>query len=73
MAEFENVVRLSFSLRRKTLRNALASRWGREESTRLLSDLGWEGEKRAEELDLESFLDLFRAAVSRGLSARGGW
>lgn len=59
MPGFVSLVRLSFSLRRKTLRNALASRWGRERAAAAVAALGMGDLVRAEEMDLEAFLRLY--------------
>ena len=61
MPAFEAVVRLAFSQRRKTLRNALASGWGRGAAEAAMEEAGLDPSRRAEELDLEAFLDLHRA------------
>jgi 16S rRNA (adenine1518-N6/adenine1519-N6)-dimethyltransferase len=53
-------VRLAFGLRRKTLRNALAVSWGREEAEQTVLALGRGLRIRAEELPLESFVELHR-------------
>ena len=64
MPEFVNTVRAAFALRRKTLRNALAARWGRDRAASWVSDLGCGDRIRAEELDLDGFLTLHRLRVA---------
>ncbi len=59
MPVFVRLVRLAFALRRKTLRNSLASGMGRELSGQLLDALGWDARCRAESLDLSAFVALF--------------
>ncbi len=61
MPGFERLVRLAFALRRKTLRNSLASGLGRERAAALLDAAGLDGRCRAQELDLATFVELFRA------------
>jgi 16S rRNA (adenine1518-N6/adenine1519-N6)-dimethyltransferase len=66
MAGFNSTVRLSFSQRRKQLRNSLASGWGRPVAMQALSDAGIDPRSRAEELSLEEFVELhtaYRAVV----------
>lgn len=63
---FARVVRLAFSQRRKTLRNALASGWGRDAAAAALAALGLTPTARAESLDLEDFLALHAHAVAAG-------
>lgn len=63
------LARLAFSQRRKTLRNALASAWGRSGAEAALSELGWGPRTRAEELDLRAFLKLLEAADRLALPA----
>lgn len=60
MPELVAFVRLAFAQRRKTLRNALAPRWGREDAAAALAELGLPETVRAEELDLQGFLALYR-------------
>jgi len=62
MAAFVAFVRLAFAQRRKTLRNALAARWGRERTEAVLAAAGIPGRARAEELGLREFLEIFEAA-----------
>lgn len=58
MTAFIATVRLAFGQRRKTLRNALAAEWGREEAERALAAAGLTPGARAEELGLANFLAL---------------
>jgi 16S rRNA (adenine1518-N6/adenine1519-N6)-dimethyltransferase len=58
MPAFLATVRLAFGQRRKTLRNALAAGWGREEAERALAAAGLPSGARAEELGLAEFLAL---------------
>lgn len=60
MPDFIAFVRLAFSQRRKTLRNALSSRWGRERAEAVLAAAGVAEKVRAEELGLEAFLEIWR-------------
>lgn len=69
-AAFARVVRLAFAQRRKTLRNALASGWGRESAGRVLDALGLPEGTRAERLDLGAFLDLAAAAEAAAAEPR---
>lgn len=62
MPAFIAFVRLAFGQRRKTLRNALASGWGREKAAAVLAAAGVGEKVRAEELGLEEFLGIWRAA-----------
>jgi 16S rRNA (adenine1518-N6/adenine1519-N6)-dimethyltransferase len=63
---FIRTVRLAFSQRRKTLRNALASGWGRERAEAVLAAAGLleKGREkvRAEELGMEEFLRIWQWA-----------
>jgi 16S rRNA (adenine1518-N6/adenine1519-N6)-dimethyltransferase len=61
MADFTATVRLCFALRRKTLRNSLASGWGRPLAGRVLETLGYGPTARAEALAPEAFLEIHRA------------
>ncbi len=63
MAGFERVVRAAFAQRRKTLRNSLASVFGRERAERAFAVTGLDGGRRAEQLDLDAFV-----ALSLGLA-----
>jgi 16S rRNA (adenine1518-N6/adenine1519-N6)-dimethyltransferase len=60
------MIRLAFGQRRKTLRNALSAGWGREKAEAVLAAVGLPGKVRAEELGLEEFLAIWRAANLRG-------
>lgn len=60
MADFVAMVRLAFAQRRKTLRNSLASGWGREEAERVLAAAGIPERARAEELGLGEFVGIYR-------------
>jgi 16S rRNA (adenine1518-N6/adenine1519-N6)-dimethyltransferase len=60
MPTFTAFVRLAFSQRRKTLRNALASGWGRERAEVVLAAAGVGEKVRAEELGLGEFLEIWR-------------
>ena len=62
MAAFVAFVRLAFSQRRKTLRNALAARWGRERAEAVLAAARIPERTRAEELGLGELLEIFRHA-----------
>lgn len=68
MPAFTRLVRLAFAMRRKTLRNSLASGLGRERSDEILRGAGMEDRCRAESLDVASFVKLFEA--SKGLFLR---
>ncbi len=61
MGELTRLVRLAFALRRKTLRNSLASGLGRERAAELLDAAGLDWRRRAQELDLAAFVRLFEA------------
>lgn len=63
MPDFIAFVRLAFAQRRKTLRNALAAGWGRERAEAVLSAAGIPERARAEELGLESFLQMYAGAM----------
>jgi len=58
---FERVVRAAFQARRKTLRKALAQQLGSEESTRILTQAGIDGQRRGETLSIEEFALLAEA------------
>jgi len=62
MPGFMDLVHLAFNQRRKTLRNALAARWGREKAEEVLRRAGVEGGRRAEELGLGEWVGLFSAS-----------
>lgn len=68
MAAFLRVVSAAFALRRKTLRNSLASALGKEVASRVVDRLrdeeGWDPRVRAESLGLEELLRLYRAVPS---------
>jgi len=61
------MVRLAFAQRRKTLRNSLASGWGRERAEEALAAAGIPERARAEELGLGEFLGIYEA--DRGSSS----
>ncbi|HEX7180878.1 MAG TPA: 16S rRNA (adenine(1518)-N(6)/adenine(1519)-N(6))-dimethyltransferase RsmA [Thermoanaerobaculia bacterium] len=61
MPGFVRMVRLAFGQRRKTLRNALAAGWGREKAEAALAAVRLPEKVRAEELELEEFLGIWRA------------
>ena len=69
---FARVVRLAFSRRRKTLRNALASGWGRDAAAAALAALRLAPTARAESLDLEVFLALLDYAIAAGHEPAAG-
>lgn len=64
MPAFVALVHLAFNQRRKTLRNALAARWGRERAEEVLQRAGVDGGRRAEELGLGEWVDLVSASFS---------
>jgi 16S rRNA (adenine1518-N6/adenine1519-N6)-dimethyltransferase len=64
MGAFLATVRLAFAQRRKTLRNSLASGWGKEKTVEVLRTAGIEEKTRAEELGLPELLQIHRAARS---------
>lgn len=64
MAAFVETVELAFSQRRKTLRNALASKWGRERAEAVLDAASVDKNTRAEEIGLEMFLRIESARLS---------
>ena len=61
MRGFTATVRQAFAQRRKQLRNALASGWGREVAAAVLAAAGIDPRVRAEELSLEEFLEMHEA------------
>lgn len=61
MPAFARLVRGAFARRRKTLRNSLASQWGRELSEEVLRAVGLERSCRAEALELGTFVEIYRA------------
>jgi 16S rRNA (adenine1518-N6/adenine1519-N6)-dimethyltransferase len=56
--ELSRLVRTAFRSRRKTLRNSLASSWGREEAASILDAAGIDPRRRPESLAPEEFLIL---------------
>lgn len=66
MPAFISFVRQAFSQRRKTLRNSLSSRWGRERTETVLATAGIPERARAEELGLREFLEIYRRAEEEG-------
>ncbi len=58
----EQVVRAAFNQRRKTLRNALAARFGQEVTDRMLTEAGIAPQTRAENVPPEGFVALAEAA-----------
>jgi 16S rRNA (adenine1518-N6/adenine1519-N6)-dimethyltransferase len=67
MADFIALIRLAFAQRRKTLRNSLASGWGRERAEAVLAAAGIPERARAEELGLGEFLGIYGRASFQGL------
>lgn len=65
MPAFTAFVRLAFAKRRKTLRNSLASGWGKEKAEAVLAAAGVKEKVRAEELGLEEMLGVWRALPPR--------
>lgn len=61
MTRLTETVHAAFATRRKTLRNALAARWGRARAEQALAAARVTAGRRAEELGLEDFLALTRA------------
>jgi 16S rRNA (adenine1518-N6/adenine1519-N6)-dimethyltransferase len=61
MPGFVALVRQAFAKRRKTLRNSLGAGWGRERAEAVLAAVGLPEKARAEELGLETFLEIDRA------------
>jgi 16S rRNA (adenine1518-N6/adenine1519-N6)-dimethyltransferase len=59
MTRFIAMVRLAFAKRRKTLRNSLASGWGKEKTEAVLAAAGVPEKARAEELELGEFLGIY--------------
>lgn len=62
-------VELAFSQRRKTLRNALSSGWGRGLADEVLEAAALDSRSRAEEISLQTFVRLERARIA---AQRGG-
>jgi 16S rRNA (adenine1518-N6/adenine1519-N6)-dimethyltransferase len=60
MPRFVDLVRLAFNQRRKTLRNAMATGWGREKAEEVLRKAGVAGGRRAEELGVHELLRILR-------------
>lgn len=58
MADLVETVHLAFGRRRKTLANALAAGWGRQEARRRVAAAGLDPRLRAEQLGLEELLKL---------------
>jgi 16S rRNA (adenine1518-N6/adenine1519-N6)-dimethyltransferase len=67
LPRFARAVRIAFSARRKTLRNALAGAWGRAAAEEILAAAGIAPGRRAEQLDLEAHVELYRAVEARGM------
>ncbi len=61
---FRRLVHLAFGHRRKTLRNCLASGWGKAVAADVLRAAAIDGGRRAETLDLEEFRVLYAASVA---------
>jgi len=66
---FSDVVHAAFALRRKTLRNALQSRYSKERVLAALDDVGIDGGRRGETLSIEEFAALTDSIVAVGLHA----
>jgi 16S rRNA (adenine1518-N6/adenine1519-N6)-dimethyltransferase len=64
---FAVAVRVAFAARRKTLRNSLASAWGRTAAEEILAAASIAPTARADRLGLEEHAALFRAAEARGM------
>ena len=62
MGRLEELVRAAFSQRRKTIRNSLGARLGRERVEAVLEAAGVDPSARAEQLDLDAFVRLTRAS-----------
>ncbi len=74
MADFVAFVRLAFAKRRKTVRNSLASGWGREKAEAALAAAGIPERARAEELGLGEFLGIYKMrTVTRSGSTSAGF
>jgi 16S rRNA (adenine1518-N6/adenine1519-N6)-dimethyltransferase len=67
---FVKTVQLAFNQRRKTLRNALAAGWGREEAERVLAVAGFSATARAQELGVAEFVALHGARALVGGDGR---
>ena len=61
MVDFRKTVAAAFALRRKTLRNSLASAWGRPAAERALAAAGLDDRVRAEALGIDELVSLHRA------------
>ncbi len=61
MAGLDHLIASAFGQRRKSLRNAIAARYGRDEAAEALRRCGIDGGRRAETLALDDFLALWRA------------
>ena len=59
--EFQSMVRLAFSQRRKTLRNALGAGFGKGQVEAWLATAGVSARARAEALTLSDFMDMHRS------------
>lgn len=70
LPDFTAAVRLAFAQRRKTLRNSLASGWGRAAAEAVIAELGLPEGVRAERLDVAAFRALAAAARAAGVGAR---
>ena len=66
---FARTVRAAFAMRRKTLRNSLASAWGKQRAAAAVAALGLESLARAEALELADFVRLHRWARESGEGA----
>jgi 16S rRNA (adenine1518-N6/adenine1519-N6)-dimethyltransferase len=62
MPAFRQTVSAAFALRRKTLRNSLASAWGRQRAAHAISAAGLDDRVRAETLGLAELVKLYRSA-----------
>lgn len=65
---FERVVKAAFGQRRKSLRNALASAFGRERAAAMLATARIDPGRRAEALELAEFVALSRSGAAVGAS-----
>jgi 16S rRNA A1518/A1519 N6-dimethyltransferase RsmA/KsgA/DIM1 with predicted DNA glycosylase/AP lyase activity len=61
MKDFVAFVRLAFAKRRKTVRNSLASGWGREKAEAALAAAGIPERARAEEMGLGELVGVYRS------------
>ena len=66
MPQFVRLLRLAFAMRRKTLRNSLASGVGKAAAGEVLAAAGLDDRSRAQNLDLAAFVRLYRAC--RGIA-----